>query len=141
MYWIYSIVIWLSFGLCAFFAFRQALHMFQLNSYQDLSYKNYLRANRKKFRGPKQYVPCFLMLMGGISLPSMPGFFAVGAGLYLLVNRPLKAKKPLVVLDRVNPIGGEKVEEAHMYHDTYAVVQPIIYTGVSERPLPTIEPW
>jgi hypothetical protein len=74
-------VLFLAYVLCAWRALKLALHMFQLNSYQDLSYKNYLRANRKKFRGPKQYVPCFLMLMGGISLPSMPGFFAVGAGL------------------------------------------------------------
>ena len=42
---------------------------------------------------------------------------------------------------KVKYVNGEKVEETHMYHDSYAVVQPIIYTGVSERPLPTIEPW
>lgn len=42
---------------------------------------------------------------------------------------------------KVKYVNGEKVEETHMYHDTYAVVQPIIYVGVSERPLPTIEPW
>ena len=42
---------------------------------------------------------------------------------------------------KVKYVNGEKVEETHMYHDTYDVVQPIIYTGVSERPLPTIEPW
>ena len=101
MNFLFYLVLFLAYVLCAWRALKLALHMFQLNSYQDLSYKNYLRANRKKFRGPKQYVPCFLMLMGGISLPSMPGFFAVGAGLYLLVNRPLKAKKPLVFTPRV----------------------------------------
>ena len=38
MFGLYNLVIWASYGLCAFLAFRQALHMFQLNSYQDLSY-------------------------------------------------------------------------------------------------------
>lgn len=42
---------------------------------------------------------------------------------------------------KVKYVNGEKVEETHMYHDTYEVVQPIIYTGVSERPMPTVEPW
>ena len=35
---------------------------------------------------------------------------------------------------KVKYVNGELVEQTHMYHDTYAVVQPIIYTGVSERP-------
>ena len=42
---------------------------------------------------------------------------------------------------KVKYVNGEKVEETHMYHDTYEAVAPIIYTGVSERPLPTVDPW
>ena len=37
---------------------------------------------------------------------------------------------------KVKYVNGEKVEEIHMYHDTYEAVAPIIYTGVNERPLP-----
>ena len=101
MYWIYSIVIWLSFGLCAFFAFRQALHMFQLNSYQDLSYGNYLKSHKKTYWNAKRLVPCALMLLGGLSINAQPFLFAAGAGLWWLVNRPQKAKKPLVYTPRV----------------------------------------
>ena len=82
MYWIYSIIIWLSFGLCAFFAFRQALHMFQLNSYQDLSYGNYLKSHKKTSWNAKRLVPCALMLLGGLSLSAQPLLFAAGAGLW-----------------------------------------------------------
>ena len=92
MYWLYSIVIWLSFGLCAFFAFRQALHMFQLNSYQDLSYGNYLKSHKKTYWNAKRIVPCVLMLLGGLSISAQPFLFAAGAGLWWLVNRPQKAK-------------------------------------------------
>ena len=42
---------------------------------------------------------------------------------------------------RVKYVNGEKVEELHMYHDTYPAVQPVHYVGVSERPLPTADPW
>ena len=101
MYWIYSIVIWLSYGLCAFFAFRQALHMFQLNSYQDLSYGNYLKSHQKTYWNVKRIVPCVLMALGGLSINAQPFLFAAGAGLWWLVNRPQKAKKPLVYTPRV----------------------------------------
>lgn len=98
---LFYLTLFLAYVLCAWRALRPALHMFQLNSYQDLSYKNYLAANRKKFRNAKQLVPAALMLLGGLSITSMPGFFAVGGALYLLVNRPLRAKKPLVFTPRV----------------------------------------
>ena len=101
MYWLHSIVIWLSYGLCAFLAFRQALHMFQLNSYQDLSYGNYLRSHKKIYWNAKRIVPCVLMLLGGLSINAQPLLFAAGAGLWVLVNRPQKAKKPLVYTPRV----------------------------------------
>ncbi len=94
-------VIAASYVLCAWRALKLALHMFQLNSYQDLSYGNYLEANKKRFFSAKQIVPCVIMLLGGLALPSLPWFFAAGAALFLLVNRPMKAKKPLVYTPRV----------------------------------------
>ncbi len=94
-------VIAAAYVLCAWRALRLALHMFQLNSYQDQSYKTYLKTNKKRFRSAKQTVPCLIMLLGGTALPSLPWMFAAGAALYLLVNRPLKAKKPLVFTPRV----------------------------------------
>ena len=42
---------------------------------------------------------------------------------------------------KVKYVNGQEVERTHMYHDTYEAVAPVIYTGVSERPLPTINPW
>ena len=38
-------------GVCAFLSLRQAMHIFQLNSYQDFPYQNWLRAHHciKKF--------------------------------------------------------------------------------------------
>ena len=101
MYWIRNLVIWLSYGLCTFLALRQALHMFQLNGYQDLSYGNYLASHKKTFLNAKRIVPCVLMIIGGMSLDAQPLFFAAAAGLWVLVNRPQKAKKPLVYTPRV----------------------------------------
>lgn len=101
MLWLYNLVIWLSYGLCAFLAFRQALHMFQLNSYQDLSYNNYLKSHKKTYWNAKRIVPCVLMALGGLSINAQPLLFAAGAGLWWLVNRPQKAKKPLVYTPRV----------------------------------------
>ncbi|MBQ4578967.1 MAG: UDP-N-acetylmuramoyl-tripeptide--D-alanyl-D-alanine ligase [Clostridia bacterium] len=101
MLWIYNIVIWASYGLCTFLALRQALHMFQLNGYQDLSYGNYLKTHKKTYWNAKRLVPCGLMLLGGMSINAQPILFAAGAGLWVLVNRPQKAKKPLVYTPRV----------------------------------------
>lgn len=42
---------------------------------------------------------------------------------------------------KVKYVDGTEVERTHMYHDTYAPVQPITYVGVSERPITTVEPW
>ncbi|MDD6050793.1 MAG: VanW family protein [Clostridiales bacterium] len=42
---------------------------------------------------------------------------------------------------KVKYVDGKEVDRTFMYHDTYAAVQPIIYVGVSERPLETTEPW
>ena len=76
MTWLFYLVIAVCYFLCGFVALRQALHMFQLNSYQDLSYTNYLRANKKAFWNAKRKVPAAMMLLGGLSLASMPWFFA-----------------------------------------------------------------
>ncbi len=101
MSFLFYAVIAAAYVLCAWRALKLALHMFQLNSYQDLSYKNYLKTNKKRFFSAKQIVPCIIMLMGGLALTSLPWMFAAGCGLYLLVNRPMKAKKPLVFTPRV----------------------------------------
>ena len=42
---------------------------------------------------------------------------------------------------KVKYVNGEEVERTHMYHDLYEPVAPVIYTGVSERPITTIGPW
>lgn len=42
---------------------------------------------------------------------------------------------------KIKCVNGTEVERTHMYHDTYAPVQPITYVGVSERPISTIAPW
>lgn len=41
---------------------------------------------------------------------------------------------------RVKYVDGAEVERTFMYHDTYNAVQPVTYVGVSERPLPTVQP-
>ena len=38
---------------------------------------------------------------------------------------------------KVKYVDGTEVERTHLFHDTYAAVQPITYVGVSERPLDT----
>ena len=89
-------------GLCAFLALRQAMHMFQLNSYQDLPYQNWLRAHRSVFWSVKRLLPCALMLAGsGIGGWPMVILWVGGTALYILVNRPRPAKKPLVYTPRV----------------------------------------
>ena len=40
MNFLFYLVLFLAYMLCAWRALKLALHMFQLNSYQDLSYKN-----------------------------------------------------------------------------------------------------
>ena len=42
---------------------------------------------------------------------------------------------------KIKYVNGEEVERTHMYHDLYEPVAPVIYTGVSERPITTIGPW
>lgn len=87
--------------VCGFSAFRQALHLFQLSSYQDASYRKAVKAHKKDFSGAKRIVPCLVMVLGGFSFSSMPWLLLAGTGLYLLLNRPKKAKKPLVYTARV----------------------------------------
>lgn len=87
--------------LCGFSAFRQALHLFQLSSYQDASYLKSVQAHKKDFSGAKRILPCLLMVLGSLSFSSMPWLTLAGTLLYLLLNRPKKAKKPLVYTARV----------------------------------------
>lgn len=101
MTWLFYTLIAASYLLCAFVSLRHGLHMFQLSSYQDPSYRTYLRTHKKAFWNAKRIVPCVIMLLGCASLPSMPWIFAAAAALFLLVNRPARAKKPLVYTPRV----------------------------------------
>ena len=59
------------------------------------------RSHKKIYRSAKRVVPCVLMALGGLSINAQPLLFAAGAGLWVLVNRPQKAKKPLVYTPRV----------------------------------------
>lgn len=86
---------------CGFFAFRQALHLFQLSSYQDGSYLKAVKTHKKDFRSIRRILPCIVMLLGAVSFSSMPWMTLAGMLLYLLLNRPKKAKKPLVYTARV----------------------------------------
>ena len=42
---------------------------------------------------------------------------------------------------KVKYINGEEVERTHLYTDTYKPVETVTYVGVTERPLPSQEPW
>ena len=57
---------------CGFFAFRQALHLFQLSSYQDGSYLKAVKTHKKDFRNIRRILPCIVMLLGAVSFSSMP---------------------------------------------------------------------
>lgn len=89
--------------LCSWLTLQRSMHMYQLNGYQRLSYTNYLKANRRETWSAKRIVPTVLLTVGGSSL--VFGFhwwlLLLGLGLFVLINRPPKAKKPLVYTPRV----------------------------------------
>lgn len=134
MPWYIILVLSVGYLACAFSALRQALHMFQLNSYQDLSYKNYLKSHRKTYWNAKRIVPAVLMLIGGGALSTLPIFFAAGSLLYLLVNRPQKAKKPLVYTARVKRLLVCAAVLAALWLGlTFYVSTCILYSGLMTR--------
>ncbi len=42
---------------------------------------------------------------------------------------------------KVKYVAGTEAERTPLYHDTYKPVQTVTYVGITERPLPTWEPW
>lgn len=85
-----------------FLVFRRSVHMFQLCSYQNPSYRKYLRENPGETFGIKRLLPLALMLAGLLAFwPLVP----IGAAFFALVNPIKKGKKPLVVTSRVKRLG------------------------------------
>lgn len=89
--------------LCTWLTLQRSLHMYQLNGYQRLSYTNYLKTNRRETWSAKRIVPTVLLLVG--TSPLLFGYHwwlvVLATGLFVLINRPPKAKKPLVYTPRV----------------------------------------
>ncbi len=89
--------------ICTWLTLKRSLHMYQLNGYQRLSYTNYLKINRKETWSAKRIVPTLLLAVG--AAPLLVGYrwwlILLATGLFVLINRPPKAKKPLVYTPRV----------------------------------------
>lgn len=84
---------------CAALTLQRALHMFQQAGYQHPTYTLWLEKNKKEVWSSKRWVPVLLLCIGiyfgkwWLLLP--------GVGLFILLCRPSKAKKPLVYTGRV----------------------------------------
>lgn len=78
----------------AFLIYRRSLHMFQLCSYQNQSYKKYLRENRAETFALKRLLPIAFTACGG-ALAIWPMALA-GTILFVVANPVQKGKKPLV---------------------------------------------
>ena len=89
--------------VCTWLTLQRSMHMYQLNGYQRLSYTNYLKNNRKESWSAKRIVPTLMILGGGSGLlfGRLWWLMLLGVGLFVLINRPPKAKKPLVYTPRV----------------------------------------
>ena len=89
--------------VCTWLILQRSMHMYQLNGYQRLSYTNYLRANRRENWSAKRIVPTLMIMVGGSGLlfDRLWWLMVLGIGLFVLINRPPKAKKPLVYTPRV----------------------------------------
>ena len=90
-------------AVCTWLILQRSMHMYQLNGYQRLSYTNYLRTNRRENWSAKRIVPTVLIMVGGSGLlfDRLWWLMVLGIGLFVLINRPPKAKKPLVYTPRV----------------------------------------
>ncbi|MEA4920508.1 MAG: UDP-N-acetylmuramoyl-tripeptide--D-alanyl-D-alanine ligase [Clostridiaceae bacterium] len=82
----------------AFLVFRRSIHMYQLCSYQNASYKKYLSENIAESFSIKRLLPLALTEAGVLWFWPMAVF---GSLLFFVVNPIRKGKKPLVWTDRV----------------------------------------
>ena len=93
-------ILWMACLLpAAFLTYRRSIHMYQLCSYQNPSYKKYLRENTAESFSVKRLLPMVIALAGLII--GIKPLAAVGGILFVLVNPIRKAKKELVWTDRV----------------------------------------
>ncbi|MBE6757579.1 MAG: UDP-N-acetylmuramoyl-tripeptide--D-alanyl-D-alanine ligase [Ruminococcaceae bacterium] len=78
-------------------------HMLQLNSYRDERYMRWCNENTDRLVSVKRLLPLLAAVLAFISLPDVlrNGIATVLFLLAALLNRPQKAKKPLVVTARV----------------------------------------
>lgn len=84
---------------CAALHYLRFMHMYQLNSYQNMSYTKYLRDNPATYVGLLVMAPAAVMAAG--LLTERWTVTLAGALLHALLNWPKKAKKPLVMTPRV----------------------------------------
>lgn len=82
---------------------KRTLHMYQLNSYQALSYSHWLRDNKSELLAPGRLLPLALMGFGGGLRNPLAALVCMtaGAALFRCANRAKPAKKPLVFTARV----------------------------------------
>lgn len=78
-------------------------HMLQLNSYRDERYARWCGENAAKLASWKRLLPLLLLVLAFLSPSSAVTCFIAAGVLVLcsLLNRPRKAKKPLVITARV----------------------------------------
>lgn len=84
---------------CAVLTLKRALHMFQQSSYQHPSYQLWLSKNRRETRSCKRWFPV-LLLCAGVYFGKW-WLLLIAGGLFVLLCRPPKAKKPLTITPRV----------------------------------------
>ena len=84
---------------CAALTLRRAVHIFQLESYQHPSYRAWLERNRAEVHSCKRWLPVLLMTLG-VYLGAW-WLVLLGGGLFVLLCRPPRAKRPLVYTPRL----------------------------------------
>jgi len=86
--------------LCAAIALRRAMHIYQLCSYQKLSYTNFLSRANREVAGPGRLFPLIFLFFGAM-IPKLWFLSLIAAVLFVLCNRYPAVKKPLVYTPRV----------------------------------------
>lgn len=96
-----SYIIYLVVSFAAFlFALVNRIHMFQLNAYKYVFHKDWIKNNRAAL-GAKAILPALSFLLCLIPGPAFVYIACIPNILFLLLNLPKKAKKPLVFTARV----------------------------------------